>query len=441
MRSTMPLLNDASHRQRTMALMAILRQLRRSKKSHQITYCPRLSFYLHHQHHPMVSILPNHPNRSMSSTFVLDSSMSDKSEDDDDDNDSSQSSFDDTCPICLDALDDATLFDPCFHRFCFNCALAWLRVTPTCPLCKSPPLSLIHHIVTPHDYSRLSLAQALLERSAQNRTTNVSPTVKRRRVQTNNINTSNVSTSSSTVAPMATRRAVYLHRRIVRPLQFDDQRATISDALQRQARLDNVAQNLSQHWSRIQPFAERDLRAITGATDVDLLLRAVKALVTAHNVRRTDDAQRYMQQFLTPEHAVTFFNELVAFAASSFNMVTYDRLVQYEASNDEKDTRTIKNEHVPIAVESASSSSSSSSPNSAANETVQLPKRSPFCTCNGAGTCNVCHEIVFLQSKLVEVDEQLVENAERLQELERRREERYKPKSKIEIESNDDNAN
>jgi hypothetical protein len=316
------------------------------------------------------------------------------------DDDSDDHSSDGSCPICLDALDDATLLDPCFHRFCFACAIAWLRVTPTCPLCKSAPVSLIHHIVTPHDFVRTLLAQAL--RADPRRAADVG-------------RQSAPSNAVAIVAPMATRRAVYEQRRKVRPLQFAgaEQRSSVSDALERQRRLDDVAQNLAKHWARIQPFAERDLRAITGAGDVDLLLRAVKALVTAHNVRRTDDAQRYMQQFLSPDFAATFFDELVAFAAASFNVATYDRLVQYEP--------TAPNTQSASEVQSAVASSSSDS----ANAAVPSAAQSPFCTCNGVGSCSVCHEVAFLRSKLASLDDEIAENSARLHELEQRREARY----------------
>jgi hypothetical protein len=351
--------------------------------------------------------------------------MTDNTDTDDDDDDDDEHSSSPSCPICLDSLDDATLLDPCFHRFCFACALAWLRVTPTCPLCKSPPVAVIHHIVSPHDFVRSPLAHAL---RAAEPASNVSSS-KRRHVDISTRAASTTTVASTTVAPMAMRRAVYEQRRKVRPLQFAaaaEQRSSVADALERQRRLDDVAQNLSKQWSRIQPFAERDLRAITGASDVDLLLRAVKALVTAHNVRRTDDAQRYMQHFFTPQFAAIFFDELVAFAAASFNIPTYDRLVQYEKTEA---TTNVDSNHVRQSSSSSSSSSSShdlapASVTSTAQTSVSS-QRSPFCTCDGTGACSVCHEVAFLRSKLATLDEEIADNAARLAELEQRRHERY----------------
>lgn len=43
------------------------------------------------------------------------------------------------CPICLTEMENATMLSGCYHVFCFNCILEWLRMKPECPLCKRSP--------------------------------------------------------------------------------------------------------------------------------------------------------------------------------------------------------------------------------------------------------------------------------------------------------------
>lgn len=51
------------------------------------------------------------------------------------------------CPICLDTIDNASLLDVCFHKFCYECIVVWIQKTPTCPLCKQPFDTIIHDIM------------------------------------------------------------------------------------------------------------------------------------------------------------------------------------------------------------------------------------------------------------------------------------------------------
>lgn len=303
------------------------------------------------------------------------------------------------CSICLESLYDATLLDPCFHRFCFACTLAWLRVTPSCPLCKQACVAVIHRIVSPHDFERLLLDDALRrERSAG----------KRRRDDA-------TAPQPVPLPPVSVRREVYERRLKVLPLQFEraEERASVADALERVRRLDHVAQDLAKHWHRIEPFAERDLRALTGLRDVALLKRALVSLITVHNVRRSDDAQRYLRQFLpAPEHADQFFVELVAFAASVFSVATYDRVVQYDPP--------LSRPELPPPV------ASSATPAVVVEDVAPLavPGASSFCTCDdvadddGEDVCGACREVAFLKAKVAAVDAELRDNAERLRELE-----------------------
>jgi len=327
--------------------------------------------------------------------------------DDDDDNDDA----DGQCPICLEPLYDASLLDRCFHRFCFDCALAWLSVTPSCPLCKQATVAVIHRIVSPHDYERVLLADALrLERSR------ASLPSKRRRVEDQTPPRRSLPPPASVPNPAAIRRQVYERRLTVLPLQFDatEQRATVADALERANRLDATAQTIAKQWNRVAPFAERDLRVLTGVQDVSLLMRAIQALLAVHNVRRSDDAQKYAAQFLTRPQADQFFVELVAFGACVFSIATYDRVVRYDPAVAFQEPPAAAAPPPSLPTSSAAAAASSGS--------------SVYCSCGdeSVDVCEACREVAFLQRKVAEVDAELAENHARLQALEQTKAQRQR---------------
>ena len=55
------------------------------------------------------------------------------------------------CPICLQSF-TRTAFSmllPCYHRYCYGCISAWLRVSPAtvrCPVCNTAPGALVYSI-------------------------------------------------------------------------------------------------------------------------------------------------------------------------------------------------------------------------------------------------------------------------------------------------------
>jgi hypothetical protein len=285
-----------------------------------------------------------------------------------------EENFDQKCPICLEQFDDPALLDGCFHKFCFVCICSWISRVPSCPLCKQSFKTIIHHIVTEHQFDRVSL-ERILSRTERSDTRNARSSMSSssssrartrgyphddhrysRRFGSNYDNDRPTSTTSTTTAPttvvesggIISRREVYANLRRIKPLEFGAAAnllpsaevatalaasrgtgAFVSDALTRHRRLDDTAQRLATHWSKLEPFVERDLRVISGVDDVGVLLLLVKSLVSQHNVRRTDDAQQYLGQFLPRAKVDILFKEMVAFAAAPFAMQVYDSLTLY----------------------------------------------------------------------------------------------------------------
>ncbi|KAL5961335.1 E3 ubiquitin-protein ligase ICP0 [Taenia solium] len=56
------------------------------------------------------------------------------------------SNADDDCAICRDRKVNQSYLLPCMHTYCFQCILQWVRINPTCPLCKALVRKIIHSI-------------------------------------------------------------------------------------------------------------------------------------------------------------------------------------------------------------------------------------------------------------------------------------------------------
>ncbi|VDM30323.1 unnamed protein product [Hydatigera taeniaeformis] len=56
------------------------------------------------------------------------------------------SNGDDDCAICRDRKVNQSYLLPCMHTYCFQCILQWVRINPTCPLCKALVWKIIHSI-------------------------------------------------------------------------------------------------------------------------------------------------------------------------------------------------------------------------------------------------------------------------------------------------------
>jgi hypothetical protein len=353
------------------------------------------------------------------------------------------------CPICLDRpMQNPSLLDRCFHSFCFDCIVAWVKTTPSCPLCKREFEHIVHDILTEdifmctplikivgvdaaykakprHPASRDARApvwgststwqQMQRATSATNNADSVATTATRGHSKA-------LSGLSATDESMrfANRKLVYTEQRKVRPLEFAGEslrKSSVSASLTRVRQLDDVARRLGEPavWARLAPFAERELRAITSVDDVDVLLHVVKTLVQKHNVRQTRDAQVYLASMLPSSAAEILCSELIAYAASTFDMATYDRLVLYEESATPSSRVAMRD----AAVESESAALRPrllppivpvpAPTTTGARAADVLTQRSVFCQCAAADArdCVACCEVAFLQATIASLDAQI----------------------------------
>ncbi|VUZ41402.1 unnamed protein product [Hymenolepis diminuta] len=59
---------------------------------------------------------------------------------------------DDECVICRDRKVNQSFLIPCMHTYCYQCILRWVRINPTCPLCKATAQKIIHSINSDTDF-------------------------------------------------------------------------------------------------------------------------------------------------------------------------------------------------------------------------------------------------------------------------------------------------
>ncbi|KAJ6642914.1 E3 ubiquitin-protein ligase Topors [Pseudolycoriella hygida] len=65
---------------------------------------------------------------------------------DGEDNQRDSSSPPPNCSICLGQISSKCFTDSCLHTFCFSCLLEWSKIKPECPLCKQGFKSIIHNV-------------------------------------------------------------------------------------------------------------------------------------------------------------------------------------------------------------------------------------------------------------------------------------------------------
>lgn len=76
-------------------------------------------------------------------------------------NTSSSASPPPNCAICLGSCSNKCFSDTCMHQFCFNCLLQWSKIKAECPLCKQPFKSIIHNVKSNEEYEEHIVEQPL----------------------------------------------------------------------------------------------------------------------------------------------------------------------------------------------------------------------------------------------------------------------------------------
>ncbi|KAJ3294269.1 hypothetical protein HDU79_011231 [Rhizoclosmatium sp. JEL0117] len=232
------------------------------------------------------------------------------------------------CPICLDTLFATTCLVPCLHTFCLTCISTWAQSSTLCPLCKTvfgegrhalgrvvfakPSTQHIQQWAQAERLARIPQVPPIRRRQgpAVNSRT-VRDHVNRAPLNTNTLASAEKRAFIYSKGTFAKHIASNMHSRfrpLPPPVQFTRQplRSKLAD------------------WTR------RDLRAILGLEDVDIVVEYVVAVLGKYDPQ-TEDAIQLLRPYLRTktEH---FIHELVGFMRSGLTMEAYDAMVQYGTS-------------------------------------------------------------------------------------------------------------
>jgi hypothetical protein len=296
------------------------------------------------------------------------------------------------CAICLEALPSAALAEravlaPCMHAYHRACAARWLAIKPACPLCAAGVSALLVDIRADGTHREESPPPAApppdagfelraesggdrpaLERgsargaagAARGRRRGGGPpaaagaSAYAARVQRHLDARAAIAVDPSTVEAAAEAEAALARRRRV----YDGGLWAAPGAGGGPTAWALGGGGGAGRARRVQEWAERDLRALTGSGDVTLLRAFVVSLLAARpapargravaaagvdnsNGRGCGDARRdplqdpvgALRPFLGV-HAAHFWHELLCFADAPFTVATYDRLAAYECRGE-----------------------------------------------------------------------------------------------------------
>ena len=97
---------------------------------------------------------------------------------------------------------------------------------------------------------------------------------------------------------------------------------------------DTKPKNFSQdphQLSKLVPWITRELQAILGIQDVELILEYIVALLKTIDLK-TNQGKECLQEYLGI-HTELFIHELFCFAKSFLNMEAYDQVVEYDQTD------------------------------------------------------------------------------------------------------------
>ncbi|XP_049524105.1 E3 ubiquitin-protein ligase Topors [Dermacentor silvarum] len=249
------------------------------------------------------------------------------------------SSPEQSCPICLDPLEDKSFAGSCFHTFCFSCLLEWSKVKAECPMCKQCFKSIFHNVRSLEDYDQYFV---------HNNAPQASLTVRAA--------TAGAVTMASTSRSSPLSGTVLLaHHLADSPMLLTRQFSTgatrssgIWTSTERQLLYDldlwvypSNNRRSSHHFTpayirdnpacthRLIPWLNRELVALLGDDEAQITstTELVLELITHYEVCSLEFAE-HVRSFLgtRTEH---FVHELAAFVASPLDMVPYDRVAVY----------------------------------------------------------------------------------------------------------------
>ncbi|XP_034106222.1 E3 ubiquitin-protein ligase Topors [Drosophila albomicans] len=280
------------------------------------------------------------------------------------------------CAICLSRCRRKCFTDSCMHQFCFKCLCEWSKIKPECPLCKQPFKTIIHNVRTLDDYDRYPVQPSSPESSLSFHIVNIRRErllLQNQAVMTNggdngdDIDTAATDESQDGIAAhgqqhQAGSRGLYVPHNRFEPYRMEllnfyrhDQDARGGGSLSMLWRRyvydrklyalpvsDNLTGNFRE-WSarfyrdnpaqmhRLMPWINRDIVCLlrTSPQNVTQVMHMMHDILPMINIT-TRTFRRRLSPFLG-ERTNHFIHELFNFARSPYDMIGYDRVVQYSA--------------------------------------------------------------------------------------------------------------
>ncbi|TMW42532.1 hypothetical protein DOY81_012386, partial [Sarcophaga bullata] len=351
------------------------------------------------------------------------------------------------CAICLGRCKNKCFTDSCMHQFCFKCLCEWSKVKPECPLCKQTFKSIIHNVKSIHQFEEYHVQPPTVQiahppfemdfqemrifgvvhpghnRNAWNESAHrpffysdfSSASPYSSSSNTGSISSASGSASNRSIVYSSSNgsglRNQYVYRGELLDLYRQDNPGAIANS-----------STLSQVWRRyvydrklyampvaditgrfressarfyrdnpsqihrLIPWINRDIVCLLRQTehDVTTVLESINSALTLMNIL-SPAFRRRLQPYLGNKTA-HFIHELNNFARSPYDMIGYDRAVQYSSQTNEEivieftsSDESTDNEHIDVAGDGSSggvmantSSRSSRSANAASTNAINL---------------------------------------------------------------------
>ncbi|XP_058981977.1 E3 ubiquitin-protein ligase Topors-like isoform X1 [Musca domestica] len=277
------------------------------------------------------------------------------------------------CAICLGRCKNKCFTDSCMHQFCFKCLCEWSKVKPECPLCKQTFKSIIHNVKSEHQFEEyhvqpptVQIAQSQFDMDlAQMRIFGVvSQNIGRNETWSDRVNPNFMYAIAPTAAgggnnnrsmPVGSLRNQYMYRAELLDLYRQEYPDSTLSQLWRRYVYDRklyalpvrdvtgrFRESSSQYYRdnpaqihRLMPWISRDLQCLLRQSqhDVNTVLESINSALVLMNIL-SPAFRRRLQTYLGNKTA-HFIHELNNFARSPFDMIGYDRVVEYSPQSSE----------------------------------------------------------------------------------------------------------
>lgn len=319
-----------------------------------------------------------------------------------DETESGRSSPPPKCAICLGKCRQKCYTDSCRHQFCYRCLLEWSKIKAECPLCKQVFRSIIYkqksyghyqeHKISiappaspgqgsgssgggaartvPQVYHRLDFTLSQPPRFTYSATLHVQPSQSERLRQLFLHQSGDVQRFSREFPDDSIpsrqngpewRRYIYHRRLHARPL------ADISGRM-RDCSASFYRENPAQ-IHRLMPWINRELVALcrNNPAQVSIIMEDFPNLLMSHDI--TSPAFRERVSYWGRVRTAHFIHELLNFARSPYDIIGYDRSVQYDPYYN--------NNVVVLSSSSSSSSGSGLSASEGEDDVVRIVEPTP----------------------------------------------------------------